>query len=91
VVELNMSHFGQMQLDGLYRRESGSKQFDLFVRTKEPLTDDVKQDIRSIFTASTEAAGLKGAVQFQVAREFPISPIDEEPSAPHGSSGSIVA
>ncbi len=65
VIDVELSKFGRIQLDGL-SREKG-KSLDLIVRSQSPLSDTMRNDIRTIFTEAAELTGLKGGVKFQAA------------------------
>jgi hypothetical protein len=90
VVDMRMSQMGPVQLDGLYRTDGEAKKFDLFVRTNAPLSDEVRTEIFEVFSATTEATGLNGSLQFQVMRKFPVNPLEiEMPTS--ASDGNIIA
>lgn len=75
VVDLNLTHLGRLQLDGLVRRQD--KLFDLIIRTDAALDPDLRRDILGIFTNASELVGTKGTVSFQAGgrwMEFPPAP-----------------
>ena len=75
VLDLNLSHLGRLQLDGLVRRED--KLFDLIIRTGEALPREACRDILGIFTSASELVGTRGSVSFQSGGrwvEFPPDP-----------------
>lgn len=86
VVEVTLSHLGRIQFDGLVREDG--KRLDLIVRSDPPLPPALHGNIRTLFTRSSEIAGLRGEVGFQAApAEF--VDVKAEPSAnPH--NGMIV-
>ena len=69
LVNLDLSRLGPLQLDGMFRREA--RGFDLMIRTKETLPDDLRLELTGVFTNATRAVGLKGGLTFQVTRTFP--------------------
>jgi hypothetical protein len=68
LINLDLSRLGAMQLDGMFRKES--RGFDLMIRTKTELPDQIRNDLTGIFTASNAAMGLKGGLTFQVVKKF---------------------
>ena len=60
VVELDLSRYGQFQMDGLVN----GKRFDLAIRSRRGLTAPIQQDLREIYERATEAAGLTGQILF---------------------------
>lgn len=64
VVELNTGAFGEVQLDGLVRKNMAQNRFDLMVRTAENLPEDVRLGITEIFNNSAQITGIKGSVDF---------------------------
>jgi hypothetical protein len=73
IVEVELSQTGPLQLDGLYRR----KLFNLIVRTREALADNVRRDITEIFQNSVSAAGLGGEIAFQTSLAFPTGTVGD--------------
>jgi hypothetical protein len=63
VFELEFSHLGRCQLDALCQ----ARRFDLLVGTEAPLDAALQQDIRALFTAARDVAGLSGQVEFRAA------------------------
>jgi hypothetical protein len=73
VFEVGLSRLGRIQLDGL----AGGDRFDLMVRTIEPLSDQVKAEIRTIFGNAREAGKLAGEIAFQTVAAFSLAPLEE--------------
>lgn len=73
VIEASLSHLGDIQLDGLVRRN----RFDLMVRTQEPLPRIMRTDIAALFNNANEEFGVQGRINFQVQPRFPVDPVDE--------------
>ena len=69
LINLELSRLGEMQLDGMFRRQS--KSFDLMVRTKEPAPTDMVRDLPGLFANANAAMGLTGSLTFQVVKKFP--------------------
>ncbi|MFQ5773265.1 MAG: hypothetical protein ACE5GS_01995 [Kiloniellaceae bacterium] len=81
ILEVEMSRLGELQLDGLVR----AKRFDLILRTRQPLPEAMRHDIRQIFQDANDAAGYAGGLGFQASREWRFLPI-ESPAAAASSS-----
>lgn len=79
IVELELDHMGEIQLDGLVREQT----FDLILRSPDVLPPSTKRDIAAIFTEGLEITGFTGSLVFQVARDFPVSPIDDILASEH--------
>jgi hypothetical protein len=69
VINLSLSRLGDMQLDGMFRKQARS--FDLMIRTKQPVPDDLARELPGRFAEINAAMGLTGALTFQVVRRFP--------------------
>ena len=63
IIDINLSHIGRFQLDGLVNE--GKKKFDLIVRTNTMLTRSIETKINSIFFEASEIAGVAGKVTFR--------------------------
>lgn len=68
LVDLDLSRLGPMQLDGMFRKEQ--RAFDLVMRTRAPLPDDMRRDLMGLFADVNAAMGLTGGITFQVTRKF---------------------
>ena len=63
IIDVDLTKFGRMQIDGLVREKG--KSLDLIIRSDKQLNDTMKNDIRSIFVETTDLSGLSGSVGFQ--------------------------
>lgn len=90
VLELDLSAFGPMQMDGLFKRQDNQLQFNLVIRTLEALPEEVKTDIYGIFEETQKATGISGGLSFRTVGEFPVNPLEEMLTGQHGD-GSIIA
>lgn len=79
IVELDLDRLGEIQLDGLVREQA----FDLIIRSSAALPPSAKRDITEIFTEGLAITGFTGSLTFQVARDFPVLPIDDILAAEH--------
>lgn len=79
MIEADLSNLGALQLDGFVRNDH----FDLVLRSKREIPDNVAQDIRTIFLDYMELSGWQGRITFQQAAEFPIHPSAESTMASH--------
>ncbi|MGE4062766.1 MAG: hypothetical protein AB7E79_05310 [Rhodospirillaceae bacterium] len=68
LIEVNLSRLGPMQLDGMFKKESRS--FDLVMRTKAALPEQMRKDLLGLFADANGAMGLKGGLTFQVTKKF---------------------
>ena len=68
LINLDLSHLGSMQLDGMFRKDT--RGFDLMIRTKAALPENMRLDLTGIFATSNAAMGLKGGLTFQVMKKF---------------------
>jgi hypothetical protein len=69
LINLDLSRLGSMQLDGMFVK--GTRAFDMMVRTKEALPENIRRDLSGLFADSNAAMGLKGTLSFQVVKAFP--------------------
>ncbi len=76
LVDIDMSRLGALQFDGLIKRQT--KRFDLIVRSRLELPDQVRSDISGIFARSLEGLGMTGNSIFKTAAAF-VEPIPASP------------
>jgi hypothetical protein len=76
LLDLDLSALGHVQLDALAQ----PPRFDVILRTPQPLSETIRNDLRLLFTDMTSARGLTGSVSFQVAP--PIVPTGTTAAAP---------
>ena len=69
LINLELSRLGEMQLDGMFRKET--RGLDMMIRTRATLPDDMRNDLSGLFATSNAAMGLKGTLSFQVVKKFP--------------------
>jgi hypothetical protein len=72
LIDVDMSRLGPLQLDGLVKRKS--KRFDLIIRSRNALPDDMRSNIGAIFARSLEGLDMAGHATFEQAARF-IAPI----------------
>lgn len=78
VIEMSLTHLGDMQLDGLFQRSGETRRFDLMVRTVKPLEKNVQEDINRLFTNALSAGNhIFGEVKCVTMDVFPIMPMEE--------------
>ena len=88
IIDLQLSNLGRFQLDGFMKERGDSRNFDLIVRTDDPLPLLMRRDIYRIFTDFADAAGLHGGISFQAHAQFvnvPLTFISER-----GDNGLVV-
>ncbi len=78
VIELDLSKTGPVQLDGLFRPKS----FNLVLRSRFTLPDQMKADVTKIFVENLEITGLTGRLLFREVNPFPVHPTEEWESDP---------
>jgi hypothetical protein len=61
ILDVELSRLGDMQLDGLVR----DQRFDLILRTRRLLSDEMRREITGIFNDANGAAGHHGQISFQ--------------------------
>jgi len=65
IIDLDLSRMGRLQLDGLVKTQK--KQFDLIVRSDNPLATEIQNQIRNIFQTAMDQMGNIGGLTFQAA------------------------
>ncbi|PCJ58759.1 MAG: hypothetical protein COA65_07315 [Rhodospirillaceae bacterium] len=71
IVEVSLSHLGELQLDGLYH----ARRFDVILRTLNALPVFMTTEIRSIFENCCKISGLKGDILFRTDEPFAPTPL----------------
>lgn len=61
LIDLELSRFGPLQLDGLVR----PRRFDLILRTHVPLPGELRAELTGVFADSVSTVGYAGALSFQ--------------------------
>ncbi len=77
IVEVTMSQLGDLQLDGFFKQHEGTKQFELIVRSHQPLDADIQRDIQQIYLEAQSTTGVSGSLIFQASEQFPIQPLQD--------------
>ena len=83
VVDVNLTKLGDLQLDGLVQE----RRFELIVRSKETLTPEMRDEIRSIFGDGVEATGFEGEIMFETAPQLPDLAVRRSPTRRGGRPG----
>jgi hypothetical protein len=68
LVDMEMSRLGPLQLDGLVKRRA--KRFDLILRSRRALPEDMRRQITAIFSRALDGLDMSGAASFQQAAHF---------------------
>jgi hypothetical protein len=66
VLELELTHHGELQLDGLVR----ARLFDLVLRSRRPLPSLVRGDLMALFEETNAIAGYNGRLSFQASQDW---------------------
>lgn len=84
IMEVELSHLGEMQLDGLVQGDKGQKpkQFDLVIRSSKALPNTVESDIYQLFSNALQSTNLKGKLRFYVGRQHFVYPASELKEGP---------
>jgi hypothetical protein len=77
ILEVTLSHLGDMQFDGFVKVQESPKQFDMMVRSARHLPIDISASIRQKYEAALGATGMKGYIGFQVGHAFFVRPLQE--------------
>lgn len=91
VIELDMSHLGDMQFDGFVKGNNRGKHFDLIIRSARHLPAEVEQNIRTIFETSLAVTGYKGYVNFQQGVQHFVRPLEDVKEALIANPNAIIA
>ena len=75
IVEVELSHLGEMQFDGFVRQTSPKKQFDLIIRTARPLDASISTEIRALFETAIATTGYNGYLGFQQGAQHLVRPL----------------
>ena len=79
--DFEFSELGRCQLDVLCQ----ARRFDLLVRTGQPLPARVRRDVRELYLAARDVAGLVGEVRFRAGQWLALP----EPTGAGGAGGGI--
>jgi hypothetical protein len=82
VFEVEFGALGRCQIDVLCQ----ARRFDLLVRTEQPLPPALRREIRELYLAARDAAGLIGTARFRAGQLLALP----EPSAAGGPGGITV-
>ena len=72
ILDLDLSRLGALQLDGLVKARS--RRFDLILRSRDPLPDDLRSELLGAFAASLDAVGFAGGLSFQTGNRHWVRP-----------------
>lgn len=87
IIEVDLSHLGEMQIDGFVRKQEKDLHFDMVIRSLAPIPKEFQEDILRIYTETGALTGYSGSLVFQPVKEFPVNPIEDSLAA----QGAIVA
>ena len=83
LIDLTLSVLGPVQIDGL--ANPGEQRFDLVLRTRTPLPQEIRRDIIGLFANAGTVLNLGGSLHFQVTERF-AAPPPEERNVPQSGS-----
>ncbi|MBN8543142.1 MAG: hypothetical protein J0M34_02650 [Alphaproteobacteria bacterium] len=91
LIEVDLSHLGELQLDGFVKKADAGKHFDLVIRSARHLPQEVEQQIRVIFENALQTTGYKGYMHFQQGIQHFVRPMEAIKEAMHGDKNTILA
>lgn len=77
IMEVDLSRMGSLQFDGFVKKQPKNTQFDLIIRSAQPLRSEDQHAIRSIYADAAGITGFKGGLSFQTCHPFPLQPLEE--------------
>ena len=81
IVEVGLSHLGDLQFDGFVRDGTKKRVFDLVIRSAKPLSDVIQNGIRSRFDEALSITGYQGYLTFQQGAQHFARPLSAVPAA----------
>ena len=72
VLEVALARVGDLQLDGLVREQ----RFDLVLRSRRPLSSEMRGGVTAIFNDANSAAGQHGQISFQASGDWTFLALD---------------
>lgn len=66
VLELEMKHYGELQLDGLVQ----GRKFDLILRSRRSFSALIRSDLRALFEEANAIGGYQGQLLFQSTQDW---------------------
>ena len=84
LVELHPDQLGEMQIDGLVKRQHARKQVDIIVRTHATIPEAMQREMMAVFTTSLEITGTDGKLRFQTMETFPVHPLEGDDTRKSG-------
>lgn len=96
VVGITLTHLGELQLDGFVKtplHTSATKiNFELIIRSQQPLPDDIQKDIHTIFLNAQTLTGCTGTLQFRHGQGACLHLASAKtPTTPPNDTSSIIA
>jgi hypothetical protein len=91
ILEVDLSHLGDLQFDGFVRQGARKKSFDLVIRSARPLAAEVAGDIRNLYEDALQATGYNGYLAFQQGSQHFIRPLAGLQAGSGGGAQPILA
>ena len=75
IIEVDLSHLGNLQFDGFVRDGRDARVFDLVLRSERVLTKETSEAIRTIFDNALKTTGYHGYLTFQQGSQHFVRPL----------------
>ena len=85
IIEVSLSVLGDIQIDGFVKHKEKGLQFDLMLRTLQPLMPEDEQAIFEIYNNAAQIAGFTGSLNISAVRDFPVKPMEDMLGSKEGS------
>ncbi len=92
VIELSLTVFGLMQLDGLIQkrlREQQKPLMDVAIRMNSPLPHEIEDNIRLLYNNASELGSFEGSVRFHYGEEA-LFVLEQDPTTSHSDHDGIL-
>jgi hypothetical protein len=85
IIEVSLSVLGDIQIDGFVKHKEKGLQFDLMLRTLQPLLPEDEKAIFEIYNNAAQIAGFTGSLNISAVKDFPVKPMEDMLGSKEGS------